>query len=298
MSVDYEETRAQYEREVILPLIAELREAVDNEMKWTGKKQDSVKKIADKAEAANLCQPEETSRYLKDLFRRYKIDISDDTIEIVCGKDKKRKHKRYQELANPNVRVIDDKKIIEQTTTGQSNVRPYRPDKDVDAAVMREHDRDIEEMNLYSKSSNDEYTQQIHDLEQGREQDRETIKTMQKQIDTLKNENKNLERLANEAEIKRKATKQDFDKLVEKTEMLEKALKESSFSHASELPPSPKPAMAYVCAGDMLGHWSALRNAMAIAKATRRKSNAEDDNRRIILEQDQEGRIVHVRCEE
>jgi predicted nuclease with TOPRIM domain len=150
----------------------------------------------------------------------------------------------------------------------------------------------------------DERNQAIKELEEQRERDRESIKTMQKQIDNLQNENQKLERLASDKEEERRATQEDFDKLKGRTEELEEALhksiKKDGFTSASKLTADNVQSIkvTYVRAGEMVEHWANLRKAMGVAQKTRRKTQEEDNNRRIILETDSEGKIVHVRCEE
>lgn len=80
----------------------------------------------------------------------------------------------------------------------------------------------------------------IKELEEQRKHNRDTIKTMQAEIDKKDSAIKYLELQATNSETARKATQEDFDKLKERTDELEEALKKSiqkeGFTTASQIP--------------------------------------------------------------
>lgn len=138
----------------------------------------------------------------------------------------------------------------------------------------------------------DDMIQTTHELEEQRDRDRETIKTMQKEIDGLKKEIEALELLANNKEEERRATREDFDRLVEKTEMLQEALKKSSFASASAAMPSTAARDIWLPAIDAIKLFIPLRKA---------RDHAVDKHqpwRKIKFEIKEDGRVYDARLEE
>jgi vacuolar-type H+-ATPase subunit I/STV1 len=131
----------------------------------------------------------------------------------------------------------------------------------------------------------------IKDLEQGRDNDRQTIKRLLIQIDGLNMVKKDLERQLTEVVTKYNATKEDFDRLVIKTEELEEALKKTSFPKASELPTA---ASLWIPAKDIIILFAHLKKARDDAA----RNWALEKSRVLIEWEANTGRVTGARLEE
>jgi uncharacterized FlgJ-related protein len=292
LSIDFEDAKQEFERSVLLPMIARLREAIDQEVTWNIKKIDVIKEMIKKIEGCDLVPLEDISRYLKEFFRRHAVDVSDDTIERACGEGRKKKKIR-------NLRVIDDKKVIEKTTSGTDFVVPPPQSEDgsmrgagIYHSIEDQHRHDLEEMNQHNgRLQNEELLRQIKDLEDERERARDTTKRLLTQIDGFNMVKKDLERQLTEVVTKYNATKEDFDRLVIKTEELEEALKKTSFPKASELPTA---ASLWIPAKDIIILFAHLKKARDDAA----RNWALEKSRVLIEWEANTGRVTGARLEE
>ena len=230
-----------------------------------------------------ITNPEWTSSLVKLLLEGI---VSDRAIERALPPEKKKKYRAA-------LSGIDDKIVLGHSTSGETHQLDGNP-KELDdefgkGVIAMEPDKDNQKTPPPVEIDLSDQSEAIRELEQQRERDRETIKTMQRQIDELQRERSRLEAQASDATTARKATQEDFEKAKERVKELEealtKAIQESGFQSASNLVPKSSNSEVWLPAIDALNLFVHLRKD---------RDHAVDNHqpwRKILFDIDKDGRV-------